>query len=393
MAPTNEKVSIYVPDDVVFSILSKLPLKSVKRFTCMHKSWNLFFENPNFMNILYKNMISKYHSLYDGASLLLNHRETTDPEWKLHLLSGERFENKLQLNGPQPFNLNCGYILGSAINGILCIYDKKYEHMIVLWNPATEQFSHVPEYKARGNHEFEIHNNHGFGYDHVRDDYKIIQSVYYMGYDVEDIGPFWRIYSLKSNSWKELYVDMEQHYSNSSGSVYLNGVCHWWGKKWCRATVRETYVVSFNLYTQVPVTTLLPSDLHDLERADRHLTVLNGFVAMISRYVKNTSFHISVAILVQPGVNESWIKLFDLGPFSRNMHCIGAGMKGSIFFRKDDDEDNDGDANDSDEEEDELVCLDLTTGVIQNIDVKAESWRAQILLYKENILPIKGMHN
>jgi hypothetical protein len=75
------------------------------------------------------------------------------------------------------------------------------------------------------------------------------------------------------------------------------------------------------------------------------------------------------------------------------MHCIGAGMKGNIFFRKDDDEDNDGDANDSDEEEDELVCLDLTTGVIQNIDVKAESWRAQILLYKENILPIKGMHN
>ncbi|MCH94415.1 F-box protein, partial [Trifolium medium] len=176
--------------------------------------------------------------------------------------------------------------------------------------------------------------------------------------------------------------------------VYLNGVCHWWGKQWCGPTVRDTYVVSFDLYTEVPVTTLLPSDLHDLERADRHLTVLNGFVAMISRYVKTTSFHISIAILVEPGVNESWIKLFDLGPFSGNMHCIGAGMKGNIFFRKDDDDDDDDDDEDDDDDgDDELVCLDLTTGVIHNIDVKAESWRAQIVIYKENILPIKGMHN
>ncbi|MCI52181.1 F-box family protein [Trifolium medium] len=60
------------------------------------------------------------------------------------------------------------------------------------------------------------------------------------------------------------------------------------------------------------------------------------------------------------------------------MHCIGAGMKGNIFFRKDDDDgDNeDDDDEDDDDGDDELVCLDLTTGVIHNIDVKAESWRA-----------------
>jgi F-box interacting protein len=341
-------------------------------------------------------MISKYHSLYDGASLLLNHRESTDREWKLHLLSGERFENKLQLNWPHPFNRNCGYnpyILGSAVNGILCIYDKKHQSNIVLWNPATEQFNDVPENKSRGYHEFEIdYNNYGFGYDDVKDDYKIIQRIDYIGGleeygQLAPTGPFWHIYSLINNSWKKLYVDMGKRYSSSAGSVYLNGVCHWWGKEWCGGTVRDTYVVSFNLYTEVPVTTLLPSDLHDLERADRHLTVLNGFVAMISRYVKTTSFRISIAILVEPGVNESWIKLFDLGPFSSNMHCIGAGMKGNIFFRKDDHDDDD------DEGDDELVCLDLTTGVIQNIDIKAESWRAQIVIYKKNILPIKGMCN
>jgi len=60
-------------------------------------------------------------------------------------------------------------------------------------------------------------------------------------------------------------------------------------------------------------------------------------------------------------------------------HPIGVGKKGDIFIRKDDD--------------DELVCLDLTTGVTENIGTKVEEFRSQIVLYKKNILPIKGMKN
>lgn len=46
---------------------------------------------------------------------------------------------------------------------------------------------------------------HGFGYDEIRDDYKIIQRVEYMGdyLQVEPFVPYWDIYSLKSNSWKK----------------------------------------------------------------------------------------------------------------------------------------------------------------------------------------------
>jgi F-box interacting protein len=386
MAPTNEKVSTYVPDDVVFSILSKLSLKSMNRFTCVRKSWTLLFENPNFIKMIYKNMITKSHSLYDGASLLLNHFDSTNREWKLHLLSGERFENKVQLNWPYPFDRNYGgpHILGSAINGTLCVFNYENHSTIVLWNPTTDQLHRVRENRARlFYHEYD--NNytiHGFGYDHVRDDYKIIVNVDYIGgLDGVPSGPFWDIYSLRNKSWKKLYVDMQKGYMTSVGcAVYLNGVCHWWGIQWRGQSVYETYVVSFNLYTENPIMTLLPSDLHDLERADRHLTVLNGFVAMISSYEKTTSAtsHISIAILVEPGVNESWIKLFDLGPFSGIMHPIGTGKKGDAFFKIDDDE---------------LVCFDLTTGVIESIDVKAEMWRAQVVVYKKNILPIKGMKN
>jgi hypothetical protein len=51
-------------------------------------------------------------------------------------------------------------------------------------------------------------------------------------------------------------------------------------------------------------------------------------------------------------------------------HPIGAGKEGNIFFRN-----NDG----------ELAYLDLTTGIIQNIGVKAEKWRAQkVVIYKKS---------
>ncbi|TKY47513.1 Heat shock protein 83 [Spatholobus suberectus] len=41
---TNEKLRNHLPDDLALSILSKLPLKSLKRFGCVCKSWALLFE-------------------------------------------------------------------------------------------------------------------------------------------------------------------------------------------------------------------------------------------------------------------------------------------------------------------------------------------------------------
>ncbi|GAU44357.1 hypothetical protein TSUD_296840 [Trifolium subterraneum] len=335
-------------------------------------------------------MVSKYHSLYNEAHTLLNHLDSTDLQWKLHLLSGERFENKVQLNWPFKYKYNYGLaiwpkILGSAINGTLCIYNFGSQSNIVLWNPVTEELNIVPENEARFSDEHEFsYTIHGFGYDHVSDDYKIIQHVVYSGVFKEywqqvPPGPYWDIYSLRSNSWKKLYVDMHTR-CNSSIGVYLNGMCHWWWVQSCRSTisestVRETYVVSFNLSNELPVTTLLPDDVHGLECTDRELAVLNGHVAMISKYVKTTSFHISISILGEPSVKESWIKLFDVESMSCIDHPIGAGKEGHIFFKINDDE---------------LACLDLTTGIIENIGVKAKKWCAQIVIYKKSTLPIKG---
>jgi len=64
MAAATDKKKVsnpsHIHDDIAFSILSKLPLKSLTRFTCAKKSWSLLFLNPHFMNLFRTNFISKH---------------------------------------------------------------------------------------------------------------------------------------------------------------------------------------------------------------------------------------------------------------------------------------------------------------------------------------------
>jgi len=381
MAPTIEKKvsSNYIHDDIVFSIFSKLPVKSIKRFSCACKSWSFLFENPNFINMFRNNLLSKSHPLYDDACLILNHFSGPDYHWNVYLLSGDRFENKVKVDLPPSLPIENGFdyirILGSAINGTLCIYDYHSNTRVALWNPATQEVKAIPPSHGvipNVNTQFHLH---GFGYDHVKDDYKVIQHVNYFIFNDNPCGGldhehFWEIYSLKSNSWKKINFDMPTRYQDYDTDVYLNGMCHWWG-----GTTDEAYMVSFNWCNEDYFIT--PSPLEDVPGCfDVSLVVLNGFVAIISNYKETNSFQIS--IIGELGVKESWIRLFDVEPLSCIDSPIGAWKKGNIFFRK---------------ENHELAFFDLTTGVTEEIGVKGERFWCQIVMYKRNLLPIGGIYN
>jgi molecular chaperone HtpG len=379
-AQTNEKKvsrSNYISDDIAFSILSKLPVKSLKRFSCVRKSWSILFVNPNFINMFRDNLISKPNPLYDDACLILNQFASLDFNYNLYLFPGDSFEKKVKMEFPPPIDFHHGDfigILGSAINGTLCIYDRENNTKVVLWNPATNEIKVIPPSLGEVSPKFMTACDlNGFGYDHITDDYKVIQHVCYVSFTLsecpwDDVTPksFWEIYSLKSNSWKKLDFDMPTRDLRTNTEVYLNGACHWM----FRAS-GVTYVVSFYLCNEVVFITPLPlEDVHN-----DHLVVLNGCIAIIYNYKENISFQISM--LGEVGVKESWIRLFNIAPFSYIDYPIGTGKKGNIFFRN---------------KNDELTCFDLTTGLIEEIGVKGE-FLCQMIIYKENLHPIGGINN
>ncbi|KAK2394835.1 F-box/kelch-repeat protein [Trifolium repens] len=188
MASTFEKVSgsnSYVHDDIVFSILSKLSIKSLKRFSCVRKSWSHLFENAYFMNMFRNNVLSKSHSPYDDDDddddACYIFKQLKGPvAWLFR--TGDKFEKEIKLDPPPPFCIHqndaCICILSSAVDGILCIYEWISDTMVVLWNPATNEVYAVPPYLPECLPNVRVHFLlHGFGYDHVSDDYKVIRFV------------------------------------------------------------------------------------------------------------------------------------------------------------------------------------------------------------------------
>jgi len=179
IATMHQKVINHIHDDIALLILSKLPIKSLKRFGCVCKSWTLLFENTHFMSIYRNNFIARNHVDQEATSYLLNHIMTGYKifETSMYFLSGERSENILP--SFQKDNQYIEILSSRSINGILCVSIFHFdEERLALWNPATEEFKIIPPsniecvpYRIFGP------LYHGFGYDHVRNDYKVIRRA------------------------------------------------------------------------------------------------------------------------------------------------------------------------------------------------------------------------
>jgi len=151
--------NLHIHDNLAFSILSKLPLKSLKHFGCVRKSWSLLFENPHFMIMLRNQFSSNNHSDYGGGDKFLFLHEPELPvthEYHYHgtfyFLPYDRFENRIKFDLPPPFqeyNRNIYILRSFSINGILCIGKDRLRGMVntfraVLWNPATTESVAIP---------------------------------------------------------------------------------------------------------------------------------------------------------------------------------------------------------------------------------------------------------
>jgi len=120
----------------------------------------------------------------------------------------------------------------------------------------------------------------------------------------------------------------------------------------------------------------LPQLYHDIDGSIdegclwRHLMVLNECIALVTYHEEKTTFNIS--ILDELNVKESWIILFIIRFLPSIEYPIGVA-KGKLFFKRIDKE---------------LAGFDLTTHMIEDFGVKEEDGSFNMLVYKENFLPI-----
>ncbi|XLS58474.1 hypothetical protein HN51_008229, partial [Arachis hypogaea] len=154
--------------------------------------------------------------------------------------------------------------------------------------------------------------------------------------------------------------------------------CHWRGREYWKRGWRngEEVIVSFNLSTKTFQTTSIAWLQSNYGRfLTRALVVLNESLALISSFVENS--RIEIFILGEVGVEESWVKLFTIGPFLKVDLLMEIGNKCDVIFY-------------IRSYNDELASFDvITSKVAHNIGIKAGNGGA--MEKKENKIKIDSL--
>ncbi|KAL5565988.1 hypothetical protein UlMin_029152 [Ulmus minor] len=303
---------LYLPQDLVVEIMSWLPPESLIQFKCVNKSWySLITDLTNDPTFVAKHLLNQNNKLFSSTKIAfscLHIYEKPVYNFKelfsvLTLPNPDCFEEDHIVSTNQDLNLpaipdekDLRCVTVSECNGIVCLADY-YDH-IVLSNPAINQIKFLP--KSCLGDRFVLQGV-GFGYDSRADDYKVVR----FGRDMT-VYPRAELYSLNSDSWKEIDMDIDRDYFPSLNlQVYNNGVFYWY------MSGPRNMICAFDMSDEAFQTIPLPDNL---QAQSSSLGVWNDSLALfVCPGEKGASESLCIDIWL---MNDccSWSKKLTIGP-------------------------------------------------------------------------------
>lgn len=351
-----------MPEEVMEEILLRLPPKSLMRFKCVSNSWYDLVTEPSFINkhlLLNANngktsssttLLLRWKLRGQSLDDLLKCNFHDDHHWDEQVLSlvtifnrdykdndenndqipcvVEELNMQLSPNGEELGFLPT--LVGSHCSGIICLVDcfPQHKDVIYLCNPSLREFKLIST-PCRPPNLTSV--EYGFGYDPKADDYKFVRILSCSDYSTESgLVSRAQVYSLGTDSWREIKMDMKLRYYNGSGKgVYLKGVYYWWNK------VLPDYkdmILSFDMSEEKFQSIPLPDDVQRFSADWRSLAVWNESLALFFS-ARNSLFSIF----------EMWVMLDDFSgdegvtPWIRHLR-IGPliGIHSPVAFWNDD---------------------------------------------------------
>ncbi|KAE8674661.1 Detected protein of unknown function [Hibiscus syriacus] len=367
------KTRIELPDMLVLEILSKLPVKSLIRFRCVCKPWSSSFETPHFITKHHQNNLKN-----NNLNLLLKrcHGDTRDDIHYFSQLSTEKDQNfRLKNNIHLPFfdNFVHAPLIQGPCNGILCLAERVVGHNFALWNPSTREFKILPKSTVQrppGLLEFSSFYCLGFGYDSHTDDFKVLRFVTYYFEENLDEGLMadWtrqvELYSLKSDSWKEISFTGVYAFASTLFNNYVNGFIYWKG------VGVDHHILSFDMVNEKFSTSPMPEFGGTLEQYYLELLNFNELLGVIfyPREGTDKSFDLWV-------MNGSWTKQFSVESVLRVERPLEFWKNGELFLENSDQE---------------LVLFDPSIQELRNLGIHAYQETMHITAYVESLVPLNG---
>ncbi|XP_059658886.1 F-box/kelch-repeat protein At3g23880-like [Cornus florida] len=193
-----------LPCDVIYTILSKLPVKSLFQLRCVCKSWRDIISEPKFS----KSHLTESIKLVNRQRIFV--RDTMSACFRsIGCEDGTGLDEELKF----PVQKYRRAIVLCSCNGLVLLRAHKSDNMCVLWNPAIRDYKRFscPSHISRN------YMPHGLYYDSSRDDYKVI----FFSKQPENN---FIVFSFKGQSWTE---PKKSPYLGFHGEMVLaNGVLH-----------------------------------------------------------------------------------------------------------------------------------------------------------------------
>ncbi|KAM7503253.1 hypothetical protein LguiB_002157 [Lonicera macranthoides] len=265
--------------------------------------------------------------------------------------------------------------VSGTCNGLVCLSILPIGSIILLWNPATREFKDLPIAMIPRPQAVPITVAIGFGFDPVADDYKVLRIVYYC-YPLNQV----EVYSLRSNTWREIKRTVQFLIFESGCRVFLKGRFHWSAVGFGTMNGRKL-IVSFDMGDEnfryiMPPNFGLRDDDHDLDVKVRWTSmVLNESLAVVAcdGIVPNKKF--DVWVMNEYGVASSWTKYMSFGLNTRINRTLGCGEDGKILLEK---------------ENSKVVSFDTATQMMKELGDQNVACFSDVFNHMESLLPIRG---
>ncbi|KAF3646758.1 hypothetical protein FXO37_20296 [Capsicum annuum] len=237
------------PGDEMTNILSRLPIEDLMKFRSVCKSWSNLIRDPCFIN-MHMNQRSLYKESYlIGKDIL----DVTKNEC-CTLYSDETFAEHKKLEFPLCESTKSFEVFGCC-NGVLFLLypiTPRSSSKMYFWNPATKMIKNL----CRSPVQLPDVSNHlvfGFAYVPQLDEYKVVRILYHEERNLTDpptLPPIVEIYSLKTNSWTKIEIELSYFITSHMAKAFLDGSAYWLARK-ANESDYDDFIVSSNMADHV----------------------------------------------------------------------------------------------------------------------------------------------
>ncbi|OWM67584.1 hypothetical protein CDL15_Pgr024669 [Punica granatum] len=293
--PAEEDICL-AEEGILIDILSRLPVKSLIRFKCVSKRWHFLISDPRFAMSHLRRSVEQSLNPDSCRRVLIGTKPLRSVNCDALIEDANAHTAITELEYPSMVPEHRFRIVGSC-NGLVCLLF--YHERLTVWNPSTRQSRDLPSPRPV---PFDHMILHGFGYDSVTDDYKVLR-----GFREKTAGGTYstavEIISLQSNSWRRI-PDIDYTTTFSQGT-YMNGSIHWLYLH--RENAPRIVIVSFNLASEEFQEILSLPDTEPLVLFEG-IGVMGGCLAL---YI-DSKWEIELWVMKDYGIKSSWTKLFNI---------------------------------------------------------------------------------